>query len=836
MGIGIVCRCGRKLSFPDSAGGSKVSCPHCGATLTLPTPEEDSALFRWYCPCGQRLKASRSAAGRIFPCPRCGREQIVPAPSEEEVPDKVEQPGESEKPIAKLSEAPEETPLELHEAPEEPEEPIVELHEAPEEPEEEVFSLVGYEVDIATKCPTCAAELPPNAVICVACGTNIMTGEKVAPTAGPAALEEEEEEEREGLVATDLTKYFNANTGFQAAIAGVYQVIHGKHLYLPYAGMAALITITANMMFSKWEGEPALLIIGSLLWGAASVFILAGFVGCIKDSIFQRSFGIERMFYHSAVNFPVVLGACIVAFPGELAVWFLGFKAIGGVAGLETSWSLRAIAVMGLFVVTVVAVQIAALVPTIALLERIDPIRALMRTVSFGSKNFFKIVVLSVVIVVVMAMALLVLFMVQFLLGIFGMVMPIWLLYVLNMLLQGCMAAAVSGSMIAGIMFLYLSMVGSHERLERIRRGIRGPSADPMKLYIGTGVILAAAIAAASFESRMDIRREPLERLTAALRRGREEADTTDRGSKGLYFEPVVHEDGRLVQLTSGGVPERQPSWSPDGAQIAYARFEDRHAIYTVSAEGGKPVRLLRNITVLMPKAAMQEHFRKPTWSPDGEFIICEGVLQIPNNIKRTLLKVRIEDEDRTPIPLSLVEFGFPAWSPDGKTLAIQGREFQEDPITIWTLSLRTDSGASKVARGWGMEPCWSPDGRYIAFVKAAQDPATSEATQIAVLDRQPDRPGTEAVRVLTSHAGLDTYPTWSPDGKWIAFVSDSSGNKDIWAIPASGGGAVQLTTDGAVDADPSWSPDGKRIAFSSARAGNPAIWILSVEDVLPKN
>ena len=52
----------------------------------------------------------------------------------------------------------------------------------------------------------------------------------------------------------------------------------------------------------------------------------------------------------------------------------------------------------------------------------------------------------------------------------------------------------------------------------------------------------------------------------------------------------------------------------------------------------------------------------------------------------------------------------------------------------------------------------------------------------------------------------------------------------------ASGGDAVQLTTDGAIDADPSWSPDGRRIAFSSARAGNPAIWILSVEDVLPEN
>ncbi len=72
----------------------------------------------------------------------------------------------------------------------------------------------------------------------------------------------------------------------------------------------------------------------------------------------------------------------------------------------------------------------------------------------------------------------------------------------------------------------------------------------------------------------------------------------------------------------------------------------------------------------------------------------------------------------------------------------------------------------------------------------------------------------------LTFLDGVQTQPTWSPDGQFIAYASDQSGNRDIWVQPISGGRAVQITSDLADDSAPAWSPDGQHIAFRSERDG----------------
>jgi Tol biopolymer transport system component len=72
----------------------------------------------------------------------------------------------------------------------------------------------------------------------------------------------------------------------------------------------------------------------------------------------------------------------------------------------------------------------------------------------------------------------------------------------------------------------------------------------------------------------------------------------------------------------------------------------------------------------------------------------------------------------------------------------------------------------------------------------------------------------------LTFGAGLQTGATWSPDGRFIAFASDTTGNFDIWVQAVAGGAPVQLTRSRADDTQPSWSPDGTRIVFRSERDG----------------
>src|ERR1700732_2265500 len=63
--------------------------------------------------------------------------------------------------------------------------------------------------------------------------------------------------------------------------------------------------------------------------------------------------------------------------------------------------------------------------------------------------------------------------------------------------------------------------------------------------------------------------------------------------------------------------------------------------------------------------------------------------------------------------------------------------------------------------------------------------------------------------------------PTWSPDGKSIAFISNMSGRNNLWLVPAEGGWPVQLTVSDQRQSSPAWSPDGKWIAYQSDYDGD---------------
>jgi Tol biopolymer transport system component len=63
--------------------------------------------------------------------------------------------------------------------------------------------------------------------------------------------------------------------------------------------------------------------------------------------------------------------------------------------------------------------------------------------------------------------------------------------------------------------------------------------------------------------------------------------------------------------------------------------------------------------------------------------------------------------------------------------------------------------------------------------------------------------------------------PTWSPDGKSIAFISNLSGRNNLWLVPSEGGWPVQLTVSDQRQTAPAWSPDGKWIAYQSDYDGD---------------
>jgi dipeptidyl aminopeptidase/acylaminoacyl peptidase len=110
-------------------------------------------------------------------------------------------------------------------------------------------------------------------------------------------------------------------------------------------------------------------------------------------------------------------------------------------------------------------------------------------------------------------------------------------------------------------------------------------------------------------------------------------------------------------------------------------------------------------------------------------------------------------------------------------------------------------------------EPSFSPDGRSIVYVVGTVDLAKDKQPKNLWIAK---RDGSEN-RALTFGDNEQTHPRWSPDGKWIAFLSsrgDQHDNDQLWILPTGGGEAEQLTHEkGSVD-DFDWAPDSKRLVL----------------------
>ena len=120
-----------------------------------------------------------------------------------------------------------------------------------------------------------------------------------------------------------------------------------------------------------------------------------------------------------------------------------------------------------------------------------------------------------------------------------------------------------------------------------------------------------------------------------------------------------------------------------------------------------------------------------------------------------------------------------------------------------------------RVSRGPGdYSPTWSPDGRWIAFRTARAGGKWPEGVMVAAAN------GSKEYRLTRGY--LAGFPDWSPDGKRVAFAGDIG----IFTIAPDGRGKQLLIPDGEW---PSWSPDGSQMAFVARAAGNNDIFVTPI-------
>ncbi|MEZ4727347.1 MAG: SH3 domain-containing protein [Caldilineaceae bacterium] len=116
--------------------------------------------------------------------------------------------------------------------------------------------------------------------------------------------------------------------------------------------------------------------------------------------------------------------------------------------------------------------------------------------------------------------------------------------------------------------------------------------------------------------------------------------------------------------------------------------------------------------------------------------------------------------------------------------------------------------------------PTVSPDGQRVAFVS---DRDGNQEIYVVNVD------GSNLTR-LTYAPGSDKWPAWSPDGQRLAFDSERDGNRELYIMNADGSGVFRVTNHWAEDGAPSWSPDSKQLVFHSNRDGNHEIYTMNVD------
>jgi dipeptidyl aminopeptidase/acylaminoacyl peptidase len=274
---------------------------------------------------------------------------------------------------------------------------------------------------------------------------------------------------------------------------------------------------------------------------------------------------------------------------------------------------------------------------------------------------------------------------------------------------------------------------------------------------------------------------------------------------------------GDAMAMTAEGVSSSHPRWSPDGKYLAFlsARGEDKADVWLLNRAGGEAQRLTETVQGVDDFA----------WSPDGRRLVL--ILRDPSEEELEAAR----NKEKTADDGDDAAKGKEKKPKARKPWVIDRLQFKRDEIGYldrrrthlyvfdWASKALTEVTSGDYDDS---QPAWSPDSRRLAFAsnRSKPDPDRTYDTNIWVVDADNTDKGAHLTQV-TTNPGEDNAPTWSPDGKWIAYITQLDAKLFEYAthhvaVAPSAGGEVKVLTL-SLDrnaSEPRYSSDGKYIYF----------------------
>jgi len=299
----------------------------------------------------------------------------------------------------------------------------------------------------------------------------------------------------------------------------------------------------------------------------------------------------------------------------------------------------------------------------------------------------------------------------------------------------------------------------------------------------------------------------------------------TDKNEERIWMVP--RSGGDAIALTARGVSSSHPRWSPDGKFIAFLseRDDGQTQVWLLNLRGGEAQRLTET----------PQDIEDFAWSPDGRRLAL--VLRDASPEELETAKEAKQNEGEAPVKEKKKPL---------KPYIIDRLQFKLDEVGyldrrrthLYVFDLAAKSLMQITSGDYDdSEPAWSPDGKLLAFTSNRSKPDSDFTynSDIWVVAADTRDKGAH-LRQVTSNPGADNTPAWSPDGKWLTYVTQLDpklfdyATKHIAVSPAAGGEAKVLTL--ALDRfsiSPRFSPDGKFIYFIADDDGTQNVCRISV-------